>query len=98
MVKRWLARNGEVAAPTAPRNRCGGAGAGQLRCDRGYRGLMAGSYLYAETSDYLSATIQKIGNRGGIMLPDLLRMRLVVFLVIFMPVLVLSLVGLERLT
>lgn len=82
---------------------CPGTGAaalGQGNYDAiaGIAGLMAGSYLYAETSDYLSATIQKIGNRGGIMLPDLLRMRLVVFLVIFVPVLVLSLVGLERLT
>ena len=82
---------------------CPGTGAaalGQGNYDAiaGVAGLMVGSYVYAETSDYLSATIQKIGNRGGIMLPDLLRVRLVVFLVIFVPVLVLSLVGLERLT
>ena len=82
---------------------CPGTGAaalGQGNYDAiaGIAGLMAGSYLYAESSDYLSATIQKIGNRGGIMLPDLLGVRLIVFLVIFVPVLVLSLVGLERLT
>ena len=82
---------------------CPGTGAaalGQGNYDAiaGIAGLMAGSYLYAETSDYLSATIQKIGNRGGIMLPDLLGMRLIVFLVLFVPVLVLGLIGLERLT
>jgi hypothetical protein len=59
---------------------------------------MAGSYLYAETSDYLSATIQKIGNRGGIMLPDLIGVRLIVFLALFVPLLVLSLFALDRLT
>ena len=59
---------------------------------------MAGSYLYAETSDYLNSTIQKIGNRGGIMLPDLIGMRLIVFLALFVPLLVLGLFALERLT
>ena len=82
---------------------CPGTGAaalGQGNYDAiaGIAGLMAGSYLYAETSDWLSATIQKIGNRGGIMLPDLLGMRLVVFLALFVPVLVLALFALDRLT
>lgn len=48
-------------------------------------------YLYAETSGYVGSTIQKIGNRGGIMLPDLLGMRLAVFLAVFVPLLVLGL-------
>jgi hypothetical protein len=60
-------------------------------------GLMVGSYLYAETSGYLGSTIQKIGNRGEIMLPDLLEMRLVVFLAVFVPLLVLGLVVMARL-
>lgn len=82
---------------------CPGTGAaalGQGNYDAiaGIVGLMAGSYLYAETSDYLSATIQKIGNRGGIMLPDLLGVRLTVFLALFVPLLGLSLWVLERLT
>ncbi len=59
---------------------------------------MAGRYLYAGTSDRLGATIQKIGNRGSIMLPDLLGMRLKVFLALFVPLIVLSLFALERLT
>ncbi|MDP2128879.1 MAG: YeeE/YedE thiosulfate transporter family protein, partial [Pseudohongiella sp.] len=56
---------------------CPGTGAaalGQGNYDAiaGIAGLMAGSYVYAETSDYLSATIQRVGDRGRIMLPDLL--------------------------
>lgn len=57
-----------------------------------------GSYVYAETSNYLSATIQRIGNRGRIMLPDLIGMRVNVFLVIFVSLLVSSLFILQRLT
>jgi len=81
---------------------CPGTGAaalGQGNYDAifGIVGLMTGSYLFAETSDYLGATIQKIGNRGSIMLPDLLGMRLTVFLLIFVPLLGLSLLTLERL-
>ena len=63
----------------------------------GILGLMAGSYFYAETSGYLGSTIQNIGNRGGIMLPDLLRMRLAVFLAVFVPLLVLGLFVMARL-
>lgn len=80
---------------------CPGTGAaalGQGNYDAiaGILGLMAGSYLYAETSGYLSSTIQKIGNRGGIMLPDLPGMRFSVFLAVFVPVLVLGLLLLDR--
>ena len=82
---------------------CPGTGAaalGQGNYDAiaGIIGLMVGSYLYAETSDYLSGTIQKIGNRGGIMLPDLLGVRLVVFLAVFVPLLGFSLFALHRWT
>jgi len=82
---------------------CPGTGAaalGQGNYDAiaGIVGLMVGSYVYAETSDSLSRTIQRIGNRGRIMLPDLIGMRVAVFLVIFASLLVLSLVILHRLT
>jgi uncharacterized protein len=82
---------------------CPGTGAaalGQGNNDAvaGIAGLMAGSYVYAETSNYLSATIDKVGNRGGIMLPDLIGMRVTVFLVLFVPLLGLGLFGLQRLT
>ena len=66
-------------------------GQGNFDAIAGILGLMAGSYVYAETSGYLGSTIQKIGNRGCIMLPDLLGMRLAVFLAMFVPLLVLGL-------
>lgn len=72
-------------------------GQGNYDAIAGILGLMAGSYLYAETSGYLDSTIQKIGNRGDIMLSDLLGMRLNVFLAVFVPLLVLVLVVMEQL-
>jgi len=66
-------------------------GQGSYDAIAGILGLLAGSYFFAETSAYLASTIQKIGNRGGIMLPDLLGMRLGVFLALFVPLLVLGL-------
>lgn len=66
-------------------------GQGNYDAIAGIVGLMAGSYLYAETSGYLGSTIQKMGTRGRIMLPDLMGMRLAVFLAVFVPVLVLAL-------
>jgi uncharacterized protein len=81
---------------------CPGTGAaalGQGNYDAiaGIAGLMVGSYVYAETSDYLSATVEKIGNRGRIMLSDLIGLRVSVFLVIFVPLLVSSLFVLQHL-
>ncbi|MDP2127794.1 MAG: YeeE/YedE family protein, partial [Pseudohongiella sp.] len=72
-------------------------GQGNYDAIAGIAGLMAGSYVYAETSDYLSATIQRVGDRGRIMLPDLLSMRVTVFLVILVPLLIASLFVLQRL-
>jgi uncharacterized membrane protein YedE/YeeE len=66
-------------------------GQGSYDAIAGILGLMVGSYFYAETSGYLSSTIQKIGNRGDIMLPDLLGMRVAVFLAVFVPLLILGL-------
>ena len=72
-------------------------GQGNYDAIAGILGLMAGSYFFAETSGYLGSTIQKIGNRGEIMLPDLLGMRLSVFLALFIPLLVLGLFVMARL-
>jgi uncharacterized protein len=72
-------------------------GQGHFDAIAGIVGLMVGSYVYAQTSDYLSATIQRIGNRGRIMLPDLIGMPVTVFLVIFVSLLVPSLFILQRL-
>jgi hypothetical protein len=72
-------------------------GQGSYDAIAGIVGLLAGSYLYAETSGYLGSTIQKIGNRGRIMLPDLLGMRLAAFLAVFVPLLVLGLFAIAQL-
>ncbi|MGV3592815.1 MAG: YeeE/YedE thiosulfate transporter family protein [Gammaproteobacteria bacterium] len=82
---------------------CPGTGAaalgqGNLDAVAGIAGLLAGSYLYAMCSRKLSATILAIGNRGGIMLPDLFNMRSGLFLAGFVPLLLLSLVLLEAYT
>jgi len=66
-------------------------GQGNYDAIAGILGLMAGSYFYAETSGFIGSTIHKLGNRGGIMLPDLLGMRLAAFLAVFVPLLVLGL-------
>lgn len=71
---------------------CPGTGAaalgqGNLDAGAGILGLLAGSYLYAELSRKLNATILTWGNRGGIMLPDLIGIRLFPFLLIFVPLL-----------
>lgn len=50
-------------------------GQGNYDAIAGIVGLMVGSYVYAETSEYLGETIQRIGNRGRIMLPELVGMR-----------------------
>ena len=80
---------------------CPGTGAaalGQGNYDAiaGITGLVAGSYLYAEMSGYLDSTILKWGTRGRIMLPDLMGARLSVFIVCFVPLLGLILVGIEK--
>lgn len=72
-------------------------GQGNYDAMAGILGLMAGSYLFAETSASVGSTIQKIGSRGAIMLPDLLRMKLVAFLVVFVPLLVLGLFVIAKL-
>ena len=82
---------------------CPGTGAaalGQGNYDAiaGILGLIAGSHLYAEMSNKLAATILTWGSRGGIMLPDLIGMRLRVFLFAFVPLLVGVLYALERYT
>lgn len=79
---------------------CPGTGAaalgqGNLDAVAGVAGLLAGSYLYAEFSRKLSATVLAWGNRGGIMLPDLIGVRLFPFLLVFTPLLVGALVFLH---
>ena len=80
---------------------CPGTGAaalGQGNWDAiaGVVGLMLGSYLFAEASGWLGKTLLKVGDRGKLMLPELVGVSLPVFLVIFLPLLVAALFAIER--
>ncbi len=80
---------------------CPGTGAaalGQGNWDAaaGILGMIAGSHLYAELSGGLAATVLTWGNRGAIMLPDLVGMRLRSFLFVFLPLLLAALYLLDR--
>lgn len=71
---------------------CPGTGAaalgqGNLDAIAGIVGLLAGSYLYAELSKNLGATVLTWGDRGCIMLPDLIGVRVTPFLIVFAPLL-----------
>lgn len=82
---------------------CPGTGAaalGQGNGDAiaGVFGLMAGSYLFAESSGWLGKTVMKWGDRGKLMLPELVRMPRSTFLLIWVPVLIVVLFAIDRLT
>jgi hypothetical protein len=82
---------------------CPGTGAaalGQGNWDAiaGIVGLMLGSYLFAEASGWLGKTLMKLGDRGKLMLPELVGLSLPVFLVIFVPLLIGCLVAMGRFT
>ncbi len=78
----------------------GAAAVGQGNFDAvaGVLGLMAGSYLYAEASGLLGKTVLKWGDRGKLMLPELVRVSVAAFVLVFAPLLVAVLVLLERVT
>jgi len=81
---------------------CPGTGAaalGQGNWDAlaGIAGLMIGSYVFAEASGWLGKTLLKIGDRGKLMLPELVGMRLPTFLILFVPLLIVALVAVDRL-
>ena len=59
-------------------------------------GLLAGSYLFAETSGFLSATVEKWGDRGKLTLDELLHIPRKVFLPGFAIVLGVALILLEK--
>ena len=82
---------------------CPGTGAaalGQGNGDAiaGIGGLMVGSYLYAEASGALGRTVEKWGDRGKLMLPELVRVPITTFLFIFISVLVAVLIAIDRFT
>lgn len=80
---------------------CPGTGAaalGQGNWDAiaGILGLMAGSYLFAEMSAKLGETVMKVGDRGKLMLPEILRLPLPTFLLLWVPAIAAVLYFLNR--
>ena len=59
-------------------------------------GLVAGSWIFAEFSASLKKTVEKWGDLGKVLLPDLLHVPRGVFVVIFAVLLTLGLFVLER--
>lgn len=64
----------------------------------GMAGLIASSYLFAELSAWLKQTVQKWGDYGKVMLPDLLHIPRAVFIPLFLLLLVAGLFALDRFT
>ena len=62
----------------------------------GIVGLVAGSWIFAECSGSLKATLQKWGDLGKVLLPDLLHIPRGVFVVCFAALLAVGLFVLER--
>ncbi len=58
-------------------------------------GLMAGSYVFAEASAWLSRNVEPWGNRGELTLPGLLKVRSSVFVPIFAGILALALAAIH---
>jgi uncharacterized protein len=62
----------------------------------GMAGLIVGSYLFAEMSGWLARTVETWGDKGKVILPDLLRVPRAVFVPLFAGLLITFLVWLER--
>lgn len=82
---------------------CPGTGAAALGQTNGdaifmILGMIVGSYVFAMASGTLARTVDTWGDRGKLLLPDLMRARLVPFIVVFGLVLVGGLWILERYT
>ena len=80
---------------------CPGTGAaalGQGNWDvlAGIVGLLLGSYLFAELSSALGKTINKWGERGELFLNELFGMRRPAFLLIWIPLLVIVVLAIDR--
>lgn len=61
-------------------------------------GLMIGSFVYAEASKKLKASVEKWGEKGKLMLPEALHVSRAVFIPVFAIMLVAVLAGLARFT
>lgn len=80
---------------------CPGTGAaalgqGNLDALSAIIGLMVGSYLFAEVSGRLEKTVMKWGDRGKLMLPELVKVSLATFLMIWIPMLLIVLLAVDR--
>jgi uncharacterized membrane protein YedE/YeeE len=80
---------------------CPGTGAaalgqGNLDVIAGISGLMIGSYLFAEASGFLGKTLMKVGDRGKLMLHEVIGVSLSTFLIMFIPILIACLVAVDR--
>ena len=62
----------------------------------GMAGLVAGSWIFAELSGWSKRTVEKWGDFGKVLLPDLLRVPRGVFVVMFAVLLTVGLFALER--
>ena len=62
----------------------------------GIAGLMAGSYLFAELSGWLKQTVEKWGDKGKVMLPDLFHVPRGAFVPAFALLLTAALFALQR--
>lgn len=60
-------------------------------------GLVAGSFVFAELSRWLSRTVESWGDRGELMLPEALHIPRAVFVPVFGLLLVMALIVLDRL-
>ena len=61
-------------------------------------GLMVGSYLFAEVSGGLGKTVMKWGDRGKVMLPELVKVSLATFLMVWIPMSLVVLFVVDRLS
>lgn len=58
-------------------------------------GMMAGSYIFAEASGWITGTVNRWGERGELTLPELLGIRPAIFVPLFAAVLVLFLAAVD---
>jgi uncharacterized protein len=61
-------------------------------------GLMVGSYIFAEVSGGFAATVVKWGDRGKVMLPELVKVSRATFLMVWIPILLVVLFAVDRFT
>ena len=68
-------------------------GQGNYDALAGIAGMIVGSHLFAEVSGKMAETLQKVGDRGKLMLHEVLGVRRWPFIAGFVPLLVVVLVG-----